>query len=123
MSDLPGEITKQILSAPPRIILSTRYSLTARGRKASPSRRQPTGSSSFEKARGCILLPLPAAGMIPHISVLLLSDSPLPVIPPHPARSEQHRARFRARARGARLYEIPEHAPPPRAQSYAAHRH
>src|SRR3989442_902504 len=32
MSDLPGAITKQILSAPPNIILSTRYSLTARGR-------------------------------------------------------------------------------------------
>ena len=30
--DLPGEMTKQILSAPARIIRSTRYSLTARGR-------------------------------------------------------------------------------------------
>src|SRR5215218_3125332 len=67
MSDLPGEITKQSLSAPPRTSRSTRYSLTARGRSRSPSRRQPTGSSSFENASGCMRLPCPAAGMIPHM--------------------------------------------------------
>src|SRR3954464_328009 len=65
MSALPGEITKQILSAPPSTSRSTRYSLTARGRSRSPSRRLPTGSSSFEKASGCIRLPCPAAGTIP----------------------------------------------------------
>src|SRR3982750_3267843 len=67
MSDLPGEITKQIFRAPPRIMRSTRYSLTAQGRSAPPSRRLPTGSSSFEKAKGWIRLPRPAAGTIPHI--------------------------------------------------------
>src|SRR6266542_968328 len=67
MSDLPGEMTKQILSAPPRIIRSMRYSLTARGRSISPSRRLPTGSSSLENASGWILLPTPAAGMMPHM--------------------------------------------------------
>src|ERR687897_539588 len=70
MSDLPGEITKQILSAPPRIIRSTRYSLTAQGRSTPPSRRLPTGRSSFEKARGWMRLPRPAAGTIPHMSGL-----------------------------------------------------
>src|SRR5918993_2681460 len=68
MSDLPGEITKQILSAPPRIIRSTRYSLTAQGRSTPPSRRLPTGRSSFEKARGWMRLPRPAAGTMPHMS-------------------------------------------------------
>src|SRR3954467_12867318 len=67
MSDLPGEITKQILSAPPLIIRSTRYSLTARGRSVLPSNRLPTGSSSLEKASGWIRLPAPAAGMMPHM--------------------------------------------------------
>src|SRR5436305_2285320 len=71
MSDLPGAITKQILVAPPTIMRSTRYSLTARGRSVSPSRRLPTGRSSFEKASGWILLPAPAAGMIPHILCFL----------------------------------------------------
>src|SRR5437762_11166158 len=68
MSDLPGEITKQIFTAPPHIIRSTRYSLTARGLSVEPSMRLPTGSSSFENASGWILLPMPAAGMIPHIN-------------------------------------------------------
>ena len=68
MSDLPGEITKQTFRAPPRTILSIRYSLTARGRSAAPSRRLPTGSSSFENASGWMRLPIPAAGIIPHIS-------------------------------------------------------
>src|SRR5829696_5382248 len=67
MSDFPGEITKQSLSAPPMTNRSTRYSLTARGRSRSPSRRLPTGSSSFENASGCMRLPWPAAGMIPHM--------------------------------------------------------
>src|SRR5918995_5231905 len=70
MSDLPGEITKQILLAPPRIIRSTRYSLTAQGRSTPSSRRLPTGRSSFEKARGWMRLPRPAAGTIPHMSGL-----------------------------------------------------
>src|SRR3954452_17767351 len=70
MSDLPGEITKQILSAPPRIRRSTRYSETAHGRSIPCSVRLPTGSSSFENASGCIRLPRPAAGIIPHISGL-----------------------------------------------------
>src|SRR3954464_6570922 len=68
MSDLPGEITKQILSAPPRIIRSTRYSETAHGRSTPSSVLLPTGSSSLENASGCIRLPRPAAGIIPHIS-------------------------------------------------------
>src|SRR3954453_14327664 len=68
MSDLPGEITKQILSAPPRIIRSTRYSETAHGRSTPSSVLLPTGSSSLENANGCIRLPRPAAGIMPHIS-------------------------------------------------------
>jgi hypothetical protein len=52
MSDFPGEITKQIFSAPPRIMRSNRYSLTAHGRSPPASMRLPTGSSSFEKASG-----------------------------------------------------------------------
>src|SRR4051812_14801090 len=63
MSDLPGAMTKQILSAPPRSIRSTRYSLTARGRSA----RSPSGSNSLENASGWIRVPCPAAGMTPHI--------------------------------------------------------
>src|SRR5437868_4722064 len=66
MSLFPGEMTRQIFVAPPRTIRSARYSLTARGRSISPSRRTPTGSSSFENASGWIRLPVPAAGMIPH---------------------------------------------------------
>src|SRR3954452_19669157 len=68
MSDLPGEITKQILSAPPRISRSMRYSETAQGRSIPLSLRLPTGSSSLEKARGWMRLPRPAAGTMPHIS-------------------------------------------------------
>src|SRR3954469_16443097 len=67
MSDLPGEMTMHSLSAPPRTRRSTRYSLTARGRSRPPSCRLPTGSSSFENASGCMRLPWPAAGMIPHM--------------------------------------------------------
>src|SRR5215204_307016 len=67
MSDLPGEMTKHSFSAPPSTSRSIRYSLTARGRSRSPSRRLPTGSSSLEKASGCMRLPCPAAGMIPHM--------------------------------------------------------
>src|SRR5205823_14958402 len=67
MSDFPGEIMKQILLPPPRIMRSTRYSLTAQGRSAPPSIRLPTGSNSLEKARGWMRLPRPAAGMIPHM--------------------------------------------------------
>src|ERR687897_502991 len=70
MSDLPGEMTKQILSAPPWIMRSTRYSLTAQGRSVKPSRRLPTGRSSLEKASGWIRLPRPAAGTMPHMSGL-----------------------------------------------------
>src|SRR3954447_17270382 len=68
MSDLPGEITKQILSAPPRISRSSRYSETAHGRSMPSSRWLPTGSNSLEKASGWMRLPAPAAGTIPHIS-------------------------------------------------------
>src|SRR4051812_19302166 len=68
MSDFPGEITKQILSAPPRMRRSIRYSDTAQGRSMPLSLRLPTGSSSLEKARGWIRLPRPAAGTIPHMS-------------------------------------------------------
>src|SRR5436190_14928228 len=75
MPDLPGEITKQILSAPPSTSRSTRYSLTARGRSRSPSRRLPTGSSSFENASGCMRLPCPAAGTMPHIAHLVFDES------------------------------------------------
>src|SRR3982751_5836669 len=67
MSDLPGEITKQSLSAPPLTIRSTRNSLTAQGRSTPSAIRLPTGRSSFEKASGCMRLPRPAAGIIPHM--------------------------------------------------------
>src|SRR5688572_4514183 len=67
MSDLPGEMTKQILSAPARIMRSSRYSLTAHGRSTPPSMRLPTGNSSLEKASGWMRLPRPAAGMMPHM--------------------------------------------------------
>src|SRR4051795_9983828 len=67
MSDLPGEMTMQSLSAPPSTSRSTRYSLTARGRSRPPSCRLPTGNSSFENASGCMRLPCPAAGMMPHM--------------------------------------------------------
>src|SRR3954469_7651320 len=70
MSDLPGAMTKQSLSAPPAIMRSTRYSLTAQGRSRTPSVRLPTGSSSFENASGWMRLPRPAAGMTPHMSRL-----------------------------------------------------
>src|SRR6185312_10987276 len=76
MSDFHGEITKQILSAPPRIMRSTRYSLTARGRSTPLASIQlPTGSNSLEKASGWMRVPLPAAGTMPHIS-RLLADGP-----------------------------------------------
>jgi hypothetical protein len=52
MSDLVGEITKQMRSAPARVMRSTKYSLTARGRSVPFSRRLPTGSSSLENASG-----------------------------------------------------------------------
>src|SRR3990170_8974127 len=67
MSDLPAEITKHIFDAPPFIMRSTRYSLTALGLSTPPSNLLPTGRSSFENARGCILEPAPAAGIIPHM--------------------------------------------------------
>src|SRR5437660_5628845 len=70
MSDFPGKITKQILSAPPRMSRSTRYSDTAHGRSTPASVLLPTGRSSLENASGCIRLPRPAAGMMPHISYL-----------------------------------------------------
>src|SRR4051812_4463766 len=68
MSDFPGEMTKQSFVAPPRIMRSTRYSLTARGCSPSASTRLPTGSSSLEKASGWMRVPAPAAGMMPHMS-------------------------------------------------------
>src|SRR5947209_3649969 len=71
MSDLPGEMTKQILSAPASTMRSSRYSLTAQGRSVPASSRLPTGSNSLEKASGWIRLPLPAAGTTPHISGIL----------------------------------------------------
>jgi hypothetical protein len=43
--------------------------LTARGRSVPPSsRREPTGSSSLLNAGGWMRVPLPAAGMIPHVT-------------------------------------------------------
>src|SRR5512134_1395059 len=70
MSDLPDEMTKQILSAPPAIRRSMRYSLTAHGRSPPSRGRLPTGSSSLENASGWMRLPRPAAGTMPHISRL-----------------------------------------------------
>jgi hypothetical protein len=67
MSDFPGEITKHSFVAPPAIMRAIRYSLTARGRSLPPSILLPTGNSSFEKAKGWILLPIPAAGITPHM--------------------------------------------------------
>ena len=67
MSDFQGEITKQILSAPPRTMRSTRYSLTARGRSTPrSSTRLPIGNSSLLNASGWMRVPWPAAGMMPH---------------------------------------------------------
>src|SRR3954463_7796921 len=73
MSLLPGEMTKQSLVTPASSKRSIRYSLTATGRSLSPSLRLPTGSSSLEKASGCMRLPRPAAGTIPHILRLRVS--------------------------------------------------
>src|SRR5512133_3959112 len=70
MSDFPGEMTNSRRSAPARIIRSTRYSETARGRSVPSTIRLPTGSSSFENASGWMRLPRPAAGMTPHMSRL-----------------------------------------------------
>src|SRR6476661_5396067 len=70
MSDFPGAITKQSFAAPPAIMRSTRYSLTAQGRSRAPSLRLPTGSNSLENASGWMRLPRPAAGMTPHMSRL-----------------------------------------------------
>src|SRR4051812_49457257 len=83
MSDLPCEITMQILVAPARIIRSSRYSETALGRSVSPSVRLPTGSSSLEKARGWMRLPTPAAGTIPQMLVMprLLAGRLVPPLP------------------------------------------
>src|SRR3954451_5124897 len=67
MSDFPGAITKQSFAAPPAIMRSTRYSLTAQGRSRAPSLRLPTGSNSLENASGWMRLPRPAAGMTPHM--------------------------------------------------------
>src|SRR5947209_19882815 len=71
MSDLPGEMTKQILLAPASTMRSNKYSLTAHGRSVPASSRLPTGSNSFEKASGWMRLPLPAAGTMPHMSGIL----------------------------------------------------
>src|SRR5918999_3711899 len=95
MSDFPGEMTKQIFVAPPSTSRSTRYSLTARGRSRSPSRRLPTGSSSFEKASGCILLPCPAAGTMPHIGI---PHDPFEFLRAHVRRVAVERAFHRADA-------------------------
>src|SRR3954468_2777408 len=67
MSDLPGEMMNAIFVAPASSMRSIRCSLTARGRSTGPSKRLPTGSSSFENARGWMRVPAPAAGMIPHM--------------------------------------------------------
>src|SRR4051794_28136204 len=83
MSDLPGEMTKQMRVAPATSIRSIRYSLTARGRSAWPSKRLLTGRSSFENAWGWILLPIPAAGTMPHMSRLQVFDQ---LLRPPPAR-------------------------------------
>src|SRR4028119_1536519 len=60
ISDLPGEITKQIFVAPPRIMRSTRYSLTAQGRSTPASRRLGAGRGCTGWARGCADAPSPA---------------------------------------------------------------
>ena len=78
MSDLPGEMTKQILSAPPRIMRSTRYSLTAHGRSTPLSRRLPTGSNSFENARGWMRLPTSGRGHDPPHAQASISVEPSP---------------------------------------------
>src|SRR6266566_4456989 len=66
MSVFAGEITKQTRVAPAISMRSSRYSQTASGRPVWPSYRVPTGSSSLEKARGCMRVPRPAAGMTPQ---------------------------------------------------------
>src|SRR5438105_15521292 len=121
MSLLPGEITKHSFSAPPAIIRSTMYSLTARGRSTPPSTRLPTGSSSLENARGWIRLPTPAAGMIPHTASPSdvpeqLVRAPLGSVFPQrslarrmPDASELFR---RARDRVGRLFRVARHQDP-----------
>jgi hypothetical protein len=52
ISDLPGEITMHTRSTPARTIRSSRYSLTARGLSTLALIWLPTGSNSFEKAKG-----------------------------------------------------------------------
>src|SRR6266516_4339143 len=66
MSVFAGEITKQTRVEPAASIRSSRYSQSERGRLVLPSYRVPTGSSSLEKARGCMRVPRPAAGMTPQ---------------------------------------------------------
>src|SRR5437764_1073567 len=68
MSVFVGETTKQIRVAPATTMRSRRYSLTARGRSSCSARRLPTGNSSFEKARGWMRVPMPAAGTTPQIT-------------------------------------------------------
>src|SRR3954471_14453239 len=104
MSALPGEITKQILSAPPRIIRSTKYSLTAQGRSVPFSTRLPTGRSSLENASGWIRLPRPAAGTIPHMVRLLPARVPAGAHGRVPRLSEDHR-------RVGRMYAPQAYAP------------
>ena len=99
MSDLPGEITKQILSAPPRIMRSTRYSLTAQGRSTPPSRRLPTGRSSFEKASGWMRLPRPAAGTMPHMLRPPSASRRRDASPAAPTRAAASKSRARVRRR------------------------
>src|SRR3954465_3797263 len=99
MSLFPGEMTKQSFVAPPITMRSTRYSLTARGRSVAPSRRIPTGKSSFENASGWMRLPIPAAGMIP----------------PPPSPSDEREQLVRALLRGVlRQRPLPRRAADPR---------
>src|SRR6266568_1803870 len=67
MSVFAGEITKQTRVEPAASIRSSRYSQTARGRSVWPSYRVPTGSSSLEKASGCIRV---QSEVIDHITGL-----------------------------------------------------
>src|SRR4051812_46312213 len=87
----PGAMTKQILVTPAVTMRSSRYSLTARGLSVSPLRRLPTGSSSLEKASGCMRLPMPAAGTIPHMSCTPDDDC---LRDPHRSRPGSRAVRF-----------------------------
>ena len=96
---------------------STRYSLTARGRSTPPSSsRLPTGSSSFENASGWMRLPLPAAGMMPHMAQASSRATAAPARPPE-------RVELRARCAAVCSSSVRSRARRGRSRASSARRH